>query len=186
MENPIKYFIAGDNMYDGPIFRYNSLDSGHFQHFICPGNFTYDSDIFNASLSNFVRQYDYNGHLLIVRFDNLSNPMLLGNSFDPLFLMQRVENHDEVLRYVPTFICDNRLRWCIFLHNDLDVFISWTDASLTPLFDHYFKHKNKDFYFEPDHQAFITMAVLQGNYKKDFDELLWKKALYDNNSEMFR
>lgn len=183
--DPVLHFINGDNLFVDEIFKYDNLIGGKFQHFVCPGNFEFDSDIFNQSLSSFTQQYNSNGHFYIARYEKLAQPLLIDNSFNPALLSQTVDSFDEVMRYVPTFFCDAALQWSIFLDNDLDIFISWTKEAITEMFDRNFKFKNEDFFFEPNTCTFISIAINQLSFKKDFDEKSWTEAVQKKNFKLF-
>jgi hypothetical protein len=113
-------------------------------------------------------------------------PLSIGNSFDPVYLNARVENHDQALKLTATFISDKKLCWSIFLDNDLDIFIAWLKSDLEELFNKHFNKKNNDYYFEPDRNQFFQTVLDRVRYWKDFDELAWMKGILKNNGKLFK
>ena len=186
MANSFTHFFRGENIFSEQIFKYDNLQDGCFKTFVCTKSFTYDSDIFNLTLANFLRNHDFNGSFIIYRTDNCDMALRVGNSFDPLYLNARVENHDQALKLTASFICDTKLSWSIFLDNDLDIFIAWVKYDLIELFNEHFSNRNNDYYFEPNGNQFLQTMVDRVSYRKDFDELAWKKGALKNNGELFK
>ena len=183
--NCLKYFASGDNIFIEQLFNYDNLHGGSFKKFICNSSFTYDSEIFNLSLSDFASNYNSTGQFIISDSKGDFGILAIENTFDPDYLNVTVEHFNDALKLTPTFLCDNALNWCIFLDNDLDIFIVWIKDYLCKLFKKHFNPKNRYYYYEPNNTTFLEVAVNRLSYKRDFNEILWTDSVLNNKRSLF-
>ncbi len=181
-----EYYAAGWDLLTERLFNYENLSHGIFKKFICKKSFTYDSDIFNSALSYFARDYNLNGRFCISGDIIGKNNLLMENRFDPYYLNGEVENYNEALKYVPTFICDTNCMWCIFLHNDLDAFITWIHPNLKVSFEKAFLKETNEYYAESNDIIFLSIIVDRFGYLNDFKENALLNSIITNNAELFQ
>ena len=180
-----RYFRAGWTLTER-LFNYENLSHGVFKKFICNRSFTYDSDIFNSTLSSFTRSLASDGHFIITGNVIGKNSLLIRNSFVADYLNGEVEDYNEAFKLIPTFICDVDLRWCIYMDNDLDAFISWLHPKSNTQFETAFLREKQEFYSEPDNDVFLNIIVQRLSFLQDFDEGIYKKTIISNNSKLFK
>jgi hypothetical protein len=181
----LRYFHAGW-IFTERLFNYENLSHGVFKKFICNKSFTYDSDIFNSALSSFTRSLTSEGHFIITGNVIGKNNLLIRNSFSADYLNRDVEDYNEAFKFVPTFICDVDLLWCIYLDNDTDAFISWVSPKSNSQFEKAFFQEKDEFYYESDDDVFLDVIVNRLSFLKDFDKEIYTKTIISHNSELFK
>ena len=112
--------------------------------------------------------------------------MLIRNSFSADYLNRDVEDYNEAFKFVPTFICDVDLLWCIYLDNDTDAFISWVSPKSNSQFEKAFFQEKDEFYYESDDDVFLDVIVNRLSFLKDFDKEIYTKTIISHNSELFK
>lgn len=180
-----KYYFTGYDLFSEQLFNHQNLTQGKFIKFICIDNFTYDSDYFNSCLFGFLRCYNANGHFLISGYPPDVNDLLIQNNIDPQLLNGKVEKHDMVLKLIPSYLYDIDLKWCIYLHNDLDAFIAWVDSSIMECFLNHFYLHNVEYYLESNDRAYLKAIVGRASYMEGFDEAQWTSSIVTNNPYLF-
>jgi hypothetical protein len=153
------YFVSGYSILTETIFNYKNLSNGCFTKYVCKSNFTYDSEYFNNCLSRFVKNLNVSGRFFISTDVPTTKDIVIDSNFDPLLLNGQIENYDIRLKLVPTFLYDEKRRWCIYLHNDFDIFIVWVDNSFCRSFETYFNRENDDFYLEPNDATYLDIMI---------------------------
>lgn len=178
-------YFKGNNFISGPIFNIDVLRAGRFLKFVNHVNFTYDSDIFNSALSKFTHAYNLKGDFFITSEMPLENNVHIRNDFDPWLINTQIEQQNEVVKYVPSFIFDSLEMWCIYFDNDADVFISWCNEKIAGIFEKYFLIENSDFHHEKDDSAFLNLAAARLTGPSKLGEKELKTSIKNSNPILF-
>jgi hypothetical protein len=186
IEGTYRFFVSGYDFLTETLFNCKNLSNGRFFTYVCKSNFTYDSDIFNSCLSRFLKKSDPLGHFFISTNTPTKEDIVIENNFNPFILNAQIESHDIRLKLVPTFLYDEKRKWCIYLHNDLDVFIAWTDISVSHFFEIYFNMGNEDFYFEANTAAFLDTLAVRQFPKSDLTDSMLINSYMANNKYLFQ
>ena len=153
------YFVG--NNFTAVLFKETLFQSGAFFKFVNRVNFTYDSDTFNTSLSRFTSAYKKNGHFFITSNKPKENKIRINNGFDSTNLNAAIEKHNEVVKYVPSYIFDEDGMWCIYFDNEADIFVVWCSDSLIEMFCNEFLNKEHEFYQEKNDSLFLDIVAIR-------------------------
>jgi hypothetical protein len=182
VQEKCNHFFTGQDIY-GQLFNYANLCDGNFGLFINKAHFAYDSDVFNLALSKFLFEYDKEGQFCIASLDPDAPDFFftVENDFDAEMLNSVIEEKNQVLKLVPTYLFDFNLNWAIYFDNDLDAFISWTNLLLTKHFNQFFDDVNDDFYKENNRTVFLDKIINRNSWRVDFEYERYSEAMTHHN-----